>query len=78
MKIPLHAWKETVFIGIMTNQVILLIKKTLFHGKFYQHSIDLKLTKENDKENVGKLMKEKKNYATSQFYKLFLSIKSMC
>ena len=62
----------------MTNQVILLIKKALFHGKFYQNSIDLKLTKENDKENVGKLMKEKKNYATSQFYKLFLPIKSMC
>ena len=33
----------------MTNQVILLIQKSLFHGKFYQHSIDLKLTKENEK-----------------------------
>ena len=33
----------------MTNQVILLIQKSLFHGKFYQHSIDLKLKKENEK-----------------------------
>ena len=37
--------------------------------KFNQHSIVLKLTKENDKEKVEELMKEKKNYAPSKFYK---------
>ena len=37
--------------------------------KLYQRFIDLILTKENDKEKVEKLMKEKKNYALSKFYK---------
>ena len=37
--------------------------------KLYQYSIDVKLTKENDKEKVEKLMKEEKKYAPSKFYK---------
>ena len=37
--------------------------------KLYKRSIDLKLTKKNNKENVEKLMKEKKNYTPSKFYK---------
>ena len=37
--------------------------------KLYQSSISLKLTKENDKEKVEKIMKEKKNYALSKFNK---------
>ena len=37
--------------------------------KLYQHSIDLKLTKKNDKEKVEKLMKEKENYTPSKFSK---------
>ena len=45
------------------------IRMMLQHRELYQSSIDIKLTKKNDKEKLEKLMKEKKNYALSKFYK---------
>ena len=50
------------------------IRMMFQRGKLYQRSIDLKLTNKNDKENVKKLMKEKKNYAPSKFYKVMTKV----
>ena len=44
------------------------IRMVLQCRKLYQCSTDPKLTKENDKEKVEKLMKEQKNYALSKFF----------
>ena len=45
------------------------IRMMFQHLELYQCSIDFKLTKENDQEKVEKLMKEKKIYTPSKFYK---------